>query len=263
MAGFQFQQFTGGSGPNPAVAGAYQASQSAINDGLATVQPGRFVGSPFAQGLLQRASQGTGISPEAMAAQRRQVSRQATQNEAGQLSAVRQSAASGGFNFSGGLNKAEGDVRARSADTVQQSMDRFLIESEQQKREQESQSLAALMQLYGIEGGLAAQYANIQANRQFPVIPGVTPEGQLPGGGYSFIDPGTGRMVNPPRTPEEWDQFNQERMNWEAQFGGGGGGGYQPTGNVGTPPMAGPNPTHQVYGAAPSPGGILGRLYGQ
>lgn len=276
MAGFVFQQNTQNPGPDPAVLGAYQMAQGAINNGLATIQPGRFVGSSFGQGLMSRfAGNAPGISPDVLAAQRRQVSRQAAQTESGNLQALRQSAASGGFNFSRGLGKAETDVRAQSADTVQQSMDRFLIASEEQKRQQEGESLAALMQLYGIEGGLAAQYANIQAQRQFPVIPGVTPPGTMPGGGYGggsygsaygaggggsytgacppgyipgaggvgCVPDGSGAGGPPPLFPPGYDPRHGTPTGY---------GGYQS-----------PSGGYIVPGSAPTPGSILMRMYGQ
>lgn len=203
---------------------AYDQSQQAIGQGLDMLTGSMSVGSPFGQQLGQLFASPYGLPPELLAQQRRMLAETAAGSRENALGASERSARASGFGDSLGAIRAQDMIRTQSASDLNNANTQLSIQDALLQLQRQQGMGGLLAQLYGIDAGLAGQYAGIQAGRQFPIMPGG------PGGG------GQGGMPWGGGGQPGWSQSGRYMpggTGWDPFYGGGApgtgqGAGYTP-----------------------------------
>lgn len=201
---------------------ANQQSQNAINSGLAALMGGMSVKSPFGQQVGSIFSSPYGLPPELLAQQRRMLAETAAGSRENALLRSGQAARASGFGDSLGAIRAGDMIRTQSAADLNNANVDLSVQDALLQMQRQAGMGGLMAQLYGIDAGLLGNYANLQAGRQFPIMPGGTgQQGGMPWGA--------------PQSPG-WSQSGQwmpQGVGYDPFYGGGGpgtgqGAGYTP-----------------------------------
>jgi hypothetical protein len=189
-----------------ATQGAYDQQMQAAQQALARLAPGMFLGSGYGGGLgsaaMQRYMSPGGFDPAALAAQRSMLGTQAAGALASNQRLMQERASASGFGDSMGLIDAQSRAQAQNAADLQNALNALMMENERAKLQQSQTAGSLLSGLAGAEADYGRAYAQSQMERQFPVIPGVTPgstsgiQGAQPVGGAGGYWSQSGRYMS-------------------------------------------------------------------
>lgn len=171
-----------------ATAGAYEQSQQAAQDALNRLAPGQFLGGGYG-GVLGNAAMGRytnaeGFDPAALQQQRQMLTSGFAGARENNLRTIDERARASGFGDSMGVVDAQSRARAQSAQDLNNALNQLMFQNEQAKLQQQGTAAGLLGNLAGAESNYGTAYALAQMNRQYPVIPGVTPGPSGSYGGY-------------------------------------------------------------------------------
>ena len=203
-----------------AVGGAYNRSEEWFQKALARLN------QDYMGGSLGTYAQGNFINPQGwdqavIAAMKRQAGEVIQGSAKDAMQSMQAGANASGFGKSMGLVHEMDQARAGRARDISNAYSQVDINNEQAKMARQQIMQQMIAELIRAQSGQNQAAAGLMANKTEPVIPGVTPGADgTPGGGYKWLGP-DGRQAPGkfPHTAQEWEEFKQERLQWEMAHG--------------------------------------------